>query len=61
MYQTLHSVSLDTWFWIDWANRASVNLMMVAFNESLNWETNKQSINPEVMKVLPVNFATEHK
>jgi hypothetical protein len=35
--------------------------MKVAFNESLNWETNKQGPNPETMKVLPVNFATEHK
>jgi hypothetical protein len=35
--------------------------MKVAFNESLNWESNKQSVNPEVMNVLPVNFATEHK
>jgi hypothetical protein len=35
--------------------------MKVAFNESLNWESNKQSVNPELMKALPVNFATEHK
>jgi hypothetical protein len=35
--------------------------MKVAFNESLNWESNKQSVNPEVMKVLPVNFSTEHR
>ena len=33
--------------------------MKVAFSESLNWE--KQHITPESMKVLPVNFATEHK
>jgi hypothetical protein len=35
--------------------------MKVAFNESLNWETSKQGSNPEAWKVLPVNFATEHK
>ena len=35
--------------------------MKVAFGESLNWENSKQASNPEVMKVLPVNFATEHK
>ena len=35
--------------------------MKVAFNESLTWESNKQDSNPEAMKVLPVNFATEHK
>ena len=33
--------------------------MKVAFDESLNWE--KQNITPESMKILPVNFATEHK
>ena len=26
----------NTWFWIDGSNRAFVNLMKVAFNESLN-------------------------
>ena len=33
--------------------------MKVAFGESLNWE--KHNITPESMKVLPVNFGTEHK
>jgi hypothetical protein len=51
----------NTWFWIDGANRAFVNLMKVAFDESLTWETDKQGPNPEAWKVLPVNFATEHK
>jgi len=51
----------NTWFWVDGANRAFINLMKVAFNEPLSWETSKQGPNPEVMKVLPVNFATEHK
>jgi hypothetical protein len=51
----------NTWFWIDGANRAAVNLMKVAFNEPLSWESSKQGPNPEVWKVLPVNFATEHK
>ena len=35
--------------------------MKVGFNESLSWENNKQGPNPEAWKVLPVNFATEHK
>ena len=35
--------------------------MKVAFGESLKWENNKQPANPEAHKVLPVNFATEHK
>ena len=41
----------NTWFWVDGANRAFVNLMKVAFNESLNWETSKQGPNPEAWKV----------
>ena len=51
----------NTWFFVDGADRAAVNLMKVAFNESLNWESSKQSISPNSMKILPVNFATEHK
>jgi hypothetical protein len=51
----------NTWFFVDGANRAAVNLMKVAFNESLSWESNKQGPNPNSMKVLPVNFSTEHK
>ena len=33
--------------------------MKVAFDESLPWD--KDSVNPDIMKVLPVNFSTEHK
>ena len=33
--------------------------MKVAFDESLSWD--KDSVNPDTMRVLPVNFATEHK
>jgi hypothetical protein len=43
---------------MDGANRA-LNLMKVAFDESLSWE--KSSVNPGIMKGLPVNFMTEHK
>jgi hypothetical protein len=57
----LYRKHFNTWFFVDGANRAAVNLMKVAFNESLNWETSKQGPNPEAWKVLPVNFATEHK
>jgi hypothetical protein len=49
----------NTWYFVDGANRAAGNLMKVAFNEPLSWE--KLTISPESMKVLPVNFATEHK
>ena len=51
----------NTWFFVDGANRAAVNLMKVAFNESLNWENSKTTISPESMKVLPTNFGTTHK
>ena len=50
----------NTWFFVDGANRAFVNLMKVAFDESLSWDP-KDGINPDLVKVLPVNFATEHK
>ena len=46
--------------WVDGANRAFVNLLKIAFNESLTWEKHDQ-INPEAMRVLPVNFGSEHK
>ncbi len=49
----------NTLFYVDGANRGAVNLMKVAFDESLDWETN--DVSPEIMKVLPVNFTTEHK
>ena len=54
-------VRLDTkgesyWFFVDGSNRAFVNYY---FDESLPWD--KDSVNPDIMKVLPVNFSTEHK
>lgn len=49
----------NTWLFVDGANRAFVNLIKVAFDESLSWE--KGNVNPDTMRVLPVNFATEHK
>src|SRR6476619_8508730 len=52
----------NTWFFVDGANRAAVNLMKVAWDESLNWENkSKTTISPESMKVLPISFGTEHK
>ena len=46
-------------FYVDGANCAAVNLMKVAFDESLNWDT--KDVSPELMKIIPVNFMTEHK
>jgi hypothetical protein len=36
-----------------------VNLLKIKFNESLDWDTKDAS--PNSMKVVPVNFSTEHK
>ena len=55
----LYRKHYNCFFFVDGANRAFVNLMKVAFDESLNWE--KDSVNPDLMRVLPVNFSTEHK
>ena len=49
----------NTIFYVDGANRAAINLLKVAFDESLSWESN--DVSPEIMKICPVNFQTEHK
>jgi hypothetical protein len=57
-----HKLYRDNWntlFYVDGANRGAVNLMKVAFDESLNWDSNDAS--PEIMKIIPVNFSTDHK
>lgn len=36
-----------------------VNLLKIKFHEPLDWESN--DVSPETMKVVPVNFGTEHK
>ena len=56
---SLYRKHWNTLFYVDGANRGAVNLMKVAFDESLNWETN--DVSPELMKIIPVNFQTEHK
>ena len=43
------------------AIRAFVNLAKVTFGESLNWEKSITKPSPNNMKVIPVNFSTEHK
>ena len=57
-----HKLYRDYWntlFFVDGANRAGVNLLKVAFDESLDWDT--KDVSPELMKIVPVNFTTEHK
>jgi len=36
-----------------------VNLLKIKFGESLDWDS--KTAGPESMKVIPVNFGTEHK
>jgi hypothetical protein len=59
IFNLYQKYGFNSYIWIDGANRAFVNLLKIAFNESLSWE--KHTITPESMKVLPVNFGTEHK
>ncbi|TLX84655.1 MAG: hypothetical protein E6L04_06530 [Thaumarchaeota archaeon] len=56
---SLYRKHWNTLFYVDGANRGAVNLMKVAFDESLNWDT--KDVSPEIMKIIPVNFTTEHK
>lgn len=49
----------NTLCFVDGPNRGAVNLMKVVFDESLSWDSN--NVSPELMKIIPVNFTTEHK
>ena len=51
----------STGVFVDGSNRAFVNLLKIAFSESLNWEKSITKPNPNNTKVIPVYFATEHK
>lgn len=49
----------NTLYFADGSNHGAVNFMKVAFGEPLNWDT--KDLSPEVKKILPINFQTEHK
>ena len=51
----------NTFIFVDGSNRAFTNLLKVSFSESLNWEKSITKPSPNNMKVIPVNFSTEHK
>ena len=51
----------NTSIFVDGSNRAFVNLVKVAFNESLNWEKSMIKPNPNNMNVIPISFNSEHK
>ena len=54
-----HRKYQNIYFLIDGSNRAMVNLLKIKFNESLEWEPD--DVNPDSMRILPINFMTEHK
>lgn len=56
---SLYRKHWNTLFYVDGANRGAVNLMKVTFDEPLSWDSKYAS--PELMKIIPVNFTTEHK
>lgn len=49
----------NTFVFCDASNTGFVNLLKIAFSESLRWE--KQHITPESMHVLPISFGSTHK
>jgi hypothetical protein len=56
---SLYTKHWNTIFFVDGSNRAGINLLKVAFDESLDWNT--IDISPELMKIIPVAFSTTHK
>lgn len=55
----LHRKYMNTWFFVDGANRGFITELKIKFREDPEFE--KHVISPNSMKVLPVNFMTEHK
>jgi Terminase large subunit, T4likevirus-type, N-terminal len=47
-------------YYIDGNNRAMTNLLKIRWGESLDYESNEE-LSPELVKILPVNFNTQHK
>jgi hypothetical protein len=50
---------MNSWFIVDGSNRGFITELKIKFGENTNYE--KDDIDPENMKVIPVNFSTEHK
>ena len=49
----------NTWFICDGSNRAATNLLKIKFNEPLEWDPDE--VSPDSMRVIPINFGTQHK
>jgi hypothetical protein len=47
-------------YYCDGSMRALINLMKIKWDESLDWETSEE-LNPELVRIIPVNFNTNHK
>ena len=54
----LHRKYWNLWFICDSSNRAFLNLLKVAFGESLNWDPKK--VSPNNMRVIPISFNKDH-
>jgi len=55
----LYRKHYNTWFICDGSNRAATKLLKIKFGEDLEWDSN--DINPDNMKVVPINFGTQPK
>jgi hypothetical protein len=56
----LHRKYMNSFFFVDGANRGFITQLKVNFGESVNWEK-AQEVSPHSNRVLPVNFGTDHK
>jgi hypothetical protein len=55
----LYRKHYNTWFICDGSNRVATNLLKIKFGEDLEWDSNE--VNPDNMKVVSINFGTQHK
>ena len=49
-----------TWIFVDAAARGFITSLKIAFNENPNYEL-VEDVSPHANKIIPVNFAGEHK
>ena len=57
IFNLYHKYGSDsTSIYVDGSNRAFLNMLKIAFNESLNWEKSMVKPNANNMNVIPVNF-----
>ena len=62
IFNLYHKYGSDsTSIYVDGSNRVFLNMLKIAFNESLNWEKSMVKPNANNMNVIPVKFSTEHK